>query len=303
MSFEPAPPAPPDPPPVSIVIPCFDQAHYLAEAIESALAQTVPAAEVIVVDDGSRDNSFEVAGRYPAVRRLRQSHGGVAAARNRGLEDCGGACVVFLDADDRLLPHALGIGAGALRKRPQLALVAGMSRDIDVGGAVLATAERQPLVAQDHYLRLLQDCFIWSGSSIVYRRAALRSLGGFDESLAAADDYDLYLRIARRLPIYCHDAVVTEYRRHGANTTRDSAIVLSSQLEVLRRQRPLLHDRRERAARREGVRRTRARHGHALAEQAARAWRRRRRRDALADARTLARCAPRSLARLLAGLA
>jgi glycosyltransferase involved in cell wall biosynthesis len=283
---------------VSVVIPCFDQGHYLGEAIESVLAQTMAAAEVLIVDDGSRDNSFEVAGRYP-VRRLRQDNRGPAAARNSGLEASSGDYVVFLDADDRLLPQALEIGASALSTRPHVAFVSGMSCDIGADGRRLFS-ERQPLVSQDHYLRLLEGCFIWSGSSIVHRRSAIESIGGFDEGLAAGEDYDLYLRLARRWPIFCHDAVVTEYRRHARNTTRDPAVVLVSQLEVLRRQRPLLRDRRERAARSSGIRNTRKRHGRALARQTALAWRGRRWRRALLGAGTLARRDPRSLAGLLA---
>jgi GT2 family glycosyltransferase len=177
-----------------------------------------------------------------------------------------------------------------------------MSHDIAGDGTVLAGA-RQPLVSQDHYLRLLEDCFIWSGSSIAYRRSAVESLGGFDESLAAGDDYDLYLRLSRRFPVYCHESVVTEYRRHGTNATRDPALVLASQLEVLRRQRPSLRDRRERRARRVGIRKTQQEHGLALAEQVARELRGHRWRRALRGAKTLARRDPRSLTRLLASVA
>jgi cellulose synthase/poly-beta-1,6-N-acetylglucosamine synthase-like glycosyltransferase len=286
----------------SVVIPCFDQGHYLAEAIESVLAQSVGAAEILVVDDGSRDNTFEVAGRYPEVHRLRQPNRGAPAARNAGLAASSCECIVFLDADDRLLPQGLEIGAGALAKRPNVAFVAGLSQDIAGDGTALIGA-RQPLVTQDHYVRLLEDCFIWSGSSIVYRRSAVESLEGFDESLAAGDDYDLYLRLARRFPVYCYDAVVTEYRRHGTNTTRDPAVVLASQLEVLRRQRPFLRDARERRARRAGVGNTRRQHGRALAEQVALEWRGHRWRPALRGVRTLARRDPRSLTQLLASVA
>jgi glycosyltransferase involved in cell wall biosynthesis len=283
---------------VSVVIPCFDHGHYLGEAIESVLAQTMAAAEVLVIDDGSCDNSFEVAGRYP-VRRLRQDNRGPAAARNVGLQASSRDCVVFLDADDRLLPEALEIGASALSRRPHVAFVTGMSCDIGADGGRLFS-ERQPLVSQDHYLRLLEDCFIWSGSSIAHRRSALEAIGGFDESLSAGEDYDLYLRLARRFPIFCYDAVITEYRRHATNTTRDPAVVLVSQLEVLRRQRPLLLDRRERTARISGIRNTRERHGRALARQTALAWRGRHWRRALRGAGTLARRDPRSLTSLLA---
>jgi hypothetical protein len=185
----------------------------------------------------------------------------------------------------------------ALLKRPQVAFVAGMSKDIGNDGRELGD-RRQPLVTQDHYLRLLEDCYIWSGSSIVHRRSALEAVNGFDEALSAGDDYDLYLRIAYRFPIYCHEAVVTDYRRHGSNTTRDSAVVLASQLDVLKRQRSRLRGRRERTAYRVGVRRTRAEHGRALARQAAADWRAGKRGRALYGLRTLARRDPRALATL-----
>jgi len=289
--------AEPGGPRVSVVIPCFDQANFLGEAIESVAAQGRAVAEIVIVDDGSSDNTYAVAGRYPSVRRLRQANRGVAAARNLGLASSSGEFLVFLDADDRLLPEAIELGVSALAKRPYVALVAGMSRDIGSDGRELGDS-RQPLVTQDHYLRLLEDCYIWSGSSIVYRRSALEAVNGFDESLFAGDDYDLYLRIAFAHPIYCHETVVTEYRRHGSNTTRDSAIVLASQLDVLKRQRARLRGPRERAAYRVGVSRTRAEHGRALARQAAADWRRGRRRRALRGLRTLARRDPRALVAL-----
>jgi len=156
---------------VSVVIPCFNQAHFLPEAIESVLAQTLPPAEVVVIDDGSEDNSFEVAGRYERVVRMRQRNRGVAAARNAGWGATSSEHLVFLDADDRLLPEALEVGAMALCRRPRIAFVSGFSRDVGDDGRPLKGL-RQPLVTQDHYLRLLEDCFIWSGSSIVYRPTA-----------------------------------------------------------------------------------------------------------------------------------
>jgi glycosyltransferase involved in cell wall biosynthesis len=293
--------SPGEPPLVSVVIPCFNQAHFLAEAIESVLAQTYPHIETIVVDDGSTDNTLAVAGREPGVRRLRQLNSGVASARNLGLAQARGGFLVFLDADDRLLPDALEVGMCAISRRPQIAFAAGMSRDVGVDGRQL-TDRKQPLVTQDHYLRLLLECFIWSGSSLVYRRSALEAVGAFDASLAAADDYDLYLKLARRYPLYCHDTVVTEYRRHGSNTTRDAGLVLTSQLEVLRRQRSRLRDRRERAACRAGMKHTRAEQGDALMVQLAADWRARRRGRAIRALLRLARHDPRGLSGLVAEL-
>lgn len=281
---------------VSVVIPCWNQGHYLAEAIESVLAQSYPELELVVVDDGSADNTFEVASRFPGVRRLLQPNRGVAAARNAGLADSQGAYAVFLDADDRLLPQALEVGMRALLASPKAAFAAGMPRDVGRDGELLREAV-QPLVTQDHYLNLLKDCFIWSGSSVVYRRAALEAAGGFNERLEAADDYELYLELARSYPVLCHDRVVTEYRRHGSNTTRNPALVLSSQLRVLNRQRRHLRDREQRAARRAGIRNTRAAQGEALVERLVEGWRRREWRSLLSGVATLARRDPLALLR------
>jgi hypothetical protein len=276
---------------VSVVIPCWNQAHYLGEAIESVLAQTYPALELVVVDDGSEDNSHEVAARYPGVRCLRQANSGVAVARNRGLAESRAPYVVFLDADDRLLPNALEVGVGELTARPEAAFAAGMPRDIGRGGDVVREAV-QPLVTRDHYLKLLEECFIWSGSSLVYRREALEAVGGFNERRVAADDYELYLKLARAYPVICHQEVVTEYRRHGSNTTRNAGLVLSSQIQVLNGQRRHLRSGEERAARRLGIRNTRAKQGEALIERVANARRRREWSAVLRGLRTLARWDP-----------
>jgi hypothetical protein len=151
---------------------------------------------------------------------------------------------------------------------------------------------RQPLVTRDHYLRLLEECFIWSGSSLVYRRQALEEVGAFNERRTAADDYELYLKLARAYPVVCHEEVVTEYRRHGSNTTRNAGLVLSSQLQVLSGQRRGLRGREERNARRVGVRNTRAKQGEALVERVANAWRRREWGVVVRSLRTLLRWDP-----------
>jgi hypothetical protein len=273
---------------VSVVIPCWNQGPYLGEAIESVLGQRYPELELVVVDDGSEDNSYEVAARYPGVRRLRQPKGGVASARNHGLAETSGDYVVFLDADDRLLPNALEVGMGELLAAPEAAFAAGRPRDIGRTGKVIREAA-QPLVTRDHYLKLLEECFIWSGSSVVYRRAPLEAVGAFEESRAAADDYELYLKLAREFPVVCHDTIVTEYRRHGSNTTRNAGLVLSSQIQVLNGQRRRLRSGAERAARRLGIRNTRAKQGEALVERVANAWGRREWGVVLRNLATLAR--------------
>ncbi|PYL19270.1 MAG: hypothetical protein DMF41_10205, partial [Verrucomicrobia bacterium] len=107
-----------NPPLVSVVIPCYDQAHFLSEAIESVLAQTYPHFELVVVDDGSNDNTAAVVNRYPGIRYFRQENQGLAAARNAGLRQTMGEYLVFLDSDDRLLPSALEAGLRCFRENP-----------------------------------------------------------------------------------------------------------------------------------------------------------------------------------------
>ena len=131
---------------VSVIIPCYGQAHFLAETIESVLAQRYPHFEVVVIDDGSVDNTEEVALQWPRVRYVRQNNSGLAAARNTGLRRSLGDYVVFLDADDRLLPEALDAGLTAFAAHPESAFVVGHCRCITVDGMPLPKSEH-PCVA------------------------------------------------------------------------------------------------------------------------------------------------------------
>src|SRR5215208_7052146 len=119
---------------VSVVIPCYNQAHFLGEAIESVLAQSYKDFEIVVVDDGSPDDTSEVASRYEEVRLIRQKNSGLAGARNRGLAEAEGAYVVFLDSDDRLMPEALEVGVRELASHPECAFVCGTLTYISVEG-------------------------------------------------------------------------------------------------------------------------------------------------------------------------
>jgi glycosyltransferase involved in cell wall biosynthesis len=286
---------------ISVVIPCFNQAHFLGEAVESALAQSYGEVEIVVVDDGSADNTGEVAGRYPQVRYLRQPNRGAAAARNAGLAAGKGEFLIFLDADDRLLPEAAEAGVRAFQGNPRIACAIGACRDIGPGGEALGTPD-QILVRSDHYLALLRSCFVLSGSSVLFSRWCLEALAGFDESYVAGDDYDLYLRIARQYEVECHGRVVTEYRRHADSLTQDPVRTMRGELRALRRQRGATAGAQERAALRAGRARARRTHAAALRERLfeqarARQWGR-----ALASAWTLARSRPRGLLEALGDL-
>src|SRR5919112_291203 len=139
---------------VSVVIPCYNQAHFLGEAIESVLAQSYPNFEIIVVDDGSTDDTSEVAGRYPKVRLVRQENQGLSGARNAGLARSEGEYVVFLDADDRLLPEALETGLEYLDAHSECAFASGRYRFIGGDGSFL-NPHRHRFVDKDSYVALL----------------------------------------------------------------------------------------------------------------------------------------------------
>ena len=224
-----------DRPLVSVVIPCYNQAHFLGEAIESVLAQTYPHFEVVVVDDGSTDNTAAVVTGYPGVRYFRQENQGLSAARNTGLRHSVGDRLVFLDADDRLMPCALEIGLTSLRGHPECAFVYGHSQFTTVDGSLFHWQPR-PRVEGDYYLALLRGCPIFATGSVMYRREVFESVTGFNPSLSPAADYELYYRIARQFPIRCHEETIAEYRKHGTSMTRSGELMLRYNLAALRSQ-------------------------------------------------------------------
>jgi glycosyltransferase involved in cell wall biosynthesis len=244
---------------VSVVIPCYNQAHFLGEAIESIFSQSYRDFEIIVVDDGSPDNTSEVASSYDEVRLIRQENRGLAGARNRDLAEARGEHIVFLDADDRLLPEALEVGVRELEAHPKCAFVAGYHRPIEPDGSPLgeepqlAGTQRRPRpprhIEGDIYLTILSRKYHIMPATVMYRRFVFDSVGRFDPGIKASEDYDLYFRIARRFPVYCHDTVVLENRKHNANMTRDHFRMLKATIEVLRLQRAYVkRDERYRAA-------------------------------------------------------
>lgn len=248
---------------VTVVIPCFHQAHFLDEAIESVLAQTHPRVEVVVVDDGSPDNVEEVAGRYPGVRCLRQPNGGLAAARNAGLEQARGEFVLFLDADDRLLPAAVETGLRELRAQPEAEMAAGTWQLIGEAGEPLPAAA--PEVPDEAYPALLESCFISTPAAVLYRRRLFERIGGFDPGVSASADYDVYLKTAARFPVRLHGEVVAEYRRHGANMTRNPELIMEAEIAVLERQAPIVADQPAlQEALEAGISRSRAYHGERM---------------------------------------
>lgn len=222
-------------PTVSVVVTTYNQAHFLGESIRSVLAQTCNDIEIIVVDDESSDDPGRVAREY-GVSYIRQKNQGVAGARNTGLREVKGEFVVFLDADDRLLRHALETNLKSLDAYPECAFVFGHHIKIAGDGSRLGS-ESSPCADSNHYRQLLQRNYIGPPSVVMYRRSVFDSVGPLDKNASPADDYELYLRIARVFPIHCHHEVIVEYRVHSTNTSRNFDHMLKKALRVLHEQR------------------------------------------------------------------
>jgi len=283
---------------VSVVIPCFGQSHYLSEAIESVLAQTYPHLEILVVDDSSSDNASEIAGRYPGVRCLRCDNSGMAGARNFGIRSTSGDFLVFLDADDRLLPGAIEAGLRELREHPEAAAVSGHFRRIAQDGSPIETFE-QPVVRRDHYARLLTDNWAGFPARSVYRRAVFEHVGGFDPELDATADFGLNLEIARQFPYWSHGELVAEHRTHGGNSSGDAARMLAQSLAAVRRQRPHTRETPElKQAYRTARKFWKQYYGELLVAQIGKSLRDGERGRALHETATLARYSPRLLPRV-----
>jgi glycosyltransferase involved in cell wall biosynthesis len=250
---------------VSIVIPCFNHARFLGDAIESGLGQHDCRVEVIVVDDGSTDESAAIATRYAAVRLIRQPNRGLSRARNAGLRACNGDVVIFLDADDRLMPNAAAAALQAFGRLPGAAMVFGRCELIDAAGRPLPT--NLPVVTANHYRELLERNYIWTPAMAAFRRAALDSVGGFDPTVNASADYDVYLRLTRTAPVAGHGELVAQYRQHGGNMSGDPVMMLDATLRVLRRQRAFVQgDAELRDAYQRGLCQWRAFYGEQLVE-------------------------------------
>jgi glycosyltransferase involved in cell wall biosynthesis len=219
---------------VSVVIPCFNQGHYLAEAVESVLAQTRQPDQIIIVNDGSTDNTAEVAARFRGVKFLSQDNRGLAAARNAGLKHAAGDYILFLDADDILLPAAIEHCLAAFAAQPNVALVHGGFRVVDSRGQLIFETLPQP--AADPFAALLKRNYINMNGTVMYDVAILSQDGGFDETLRCCEDYDVYFRLVRHYPIGAYSHVAALYRRHEANMSRNAPLMLRTALLVLARQ-------------------------------------------------------------------
>jgi glycosyltransferase involved in cell wall biosynthesis len=222
-------------PTVSVVIPCFNQGRYLRDAIRSVFEQSHPPMECVVVDDGSTDETAAVAELLHA-RVIAQPNRGVSAARNAGLAAARGELIVFLDADDVLLPTALEREAAALAANPDALAVVTRCEAMDEAGRPMPVVHHA--IDPHHLYRdWLSRNFVWTPGAAMFRRAALAELGGFAADLGPAADYALYLRLARENRVVFVEGAAVRYRQHSASMSRDPALMLRATMRALRRER------------------------------------------------------------------
>jgi len=224
----------------SIVIPCYKQAHFLPESVESVLAQTYREIEIVVVDDGSPDNTAEVVARYPTVQCLRQQNRGLAEARNAGFRASKGEYVLFLDADDRLTPDAVEAHICCFAKHPDAGFVVGDIDQIAADGSYIYSP-RWPILEASHYEELLRVKHVANTIAVMFRRSVIDELRGFEALYSPAEDYELLLRATRLFSSIHHRAVVAQYRRHPANLSRKGTVMLGALHRVMERQLPIVN--------------------------------------------------------------
>ncbi len=222
---------------VSVIIPTYNHAHYVAAAVQSALDQTRVPEEIIVVDDGSTDDTADVLAQFDApVRVVYQENQGRSAARNRGLDEARGDAIVFLDSDDLLATDSIERRVAVLESSPEVDVVYGDMIIIDGAGRPQGVhRDYMPgdRPSGDIFADLALRCFILMPAMI--RRTALAGLR-FDESLAQCEDYDLWRRVAANSRFFYADQPVAYYRIHDSNTvTTQTRKMLEYELEVQRR--------------------------------------------------------------------
>lgn len=216
---------------VSVVMPAYNAGLYIDEAIRSVLSQDYANIELIVVDDGSKDGTPELAEQFgDRVTVIRQKNAGPAAARNRGIATARGEFIAFLDADDVWLPGKASLQVKYLQNHPEVGVVFGdfMHWSPQADGTFLKPPalinEKSPFaVLPEHsgwiYTVLLFDNVIHIITAMI-RRPVVAAMGGLDESLPTGEDYDFWLRVSRQFRADKLDCVLAYYREHPSGVTK-----------------------------------------------------------------------------------
>ena len=212
---------------VSVIIPVYNGGRFLRSALESVFAQTYRPSEVIVVDDGSADDSGAIAQSFPDVRYIPQTNQGVAAARNHGVEAAQGEFFAFLDQDDLWKPEKLKLQIEYLLSHPELGYTLTQQQFFLEPGATLPAWFRKELLATVHTG--------WVLGTLVVRRATFEQVGNFATGYAAANDSDWFFRAkAAGIPMAVVPELLLLKRIHDSNESGRAKEVLSELLKVVK---------------------------------------------------------------------
>jgi len=201
-------------PQISVVIPVYNREQTIRRAIDSVLAQELLPEEIIVVDDGSTDNTPEILNSYlPKIQVVRQGNKGVSAARNRGIEVAGGKWIAFLDSDDEWMPDKLLKQMTYLEQHPNTRILQTDERWIRNNMRV-NPGKKYFKKSGNIFKNCLKTCIV-GPSTVICESALLAEMGGFDENLPVCEDYDLWLRIAAKYPIpLINQTLIVKYGGH-----------------------------------------------------------------------------------------
>jgi glycosyltransferase involved in cell wall biosynthesis len=221
-----------DKPAISVVVPAYNVGQYLGEALDSVMRQIRPPDEVIVIDDGSTDNTPKEAQKFAGrVRYIKQPNSGPSAARNLGIRQSKGDWIAFLDGDDTWLPWHLGEVWKVKTLQPETDLfcgrTAGMNEDIR------KPDETGPAKLEDITLVEFVKCNPVATSTAVVRKEALIAAGGFDISFRGPEDYDLWMRIVKKYRALYIDMPLARYRSLPGSLSMDDRSFLPQVLRVL----------------------------------------------------------------------
>jgi glycosyltransferase involved in cell wall biosynthesis len=232
-------------PSVTTIIPTYNRGQLVCEALESVFAQSRPVDEIIVVDDGSTDNTPELLRRYGnRIRYIEQPNSGAGAARNRGIKEAKGDYIAFLDSDDIWVKEKTKIQMDFFSRHPHLEFVFGDMANFTPTNDNEVPEIKSPEVhnyftAHSTNLERILDCLITESviptPTVVFERACVSRIGFFDEKLKIAEDLDYWLRAARTCRFGFVNTVLAKRRRHDDNLINDWVTMNEALVEVLTR--------------------------------------------------------------------
>lgn len=222
------------PPVVSVVVPCYNQAQFLAPALQSILAQSFSDWEVLLVDDGSTDQTRSVAAEFtdPRIRYLHQENRGLAAARNSGIRAARSEIIALLDSDDVWEPEFLGRMHACLDSNPAAVAAYCGHRYIDSSGETVGTPSPKIVPAECFHLALIGEGNWIVPSAVIFRKSPAEMVGLFDESLKALEDTDLWIRLSAQNSFIGLNETLVKYRLHETNMSKDPERMVSACSQV-----------------------------------------------------------------------